>query len=203
MHFPTYRRIAATGSAVLAGTALALGSGIPANAWTQAASDEFVTPGESRSFEGPDGNSTVLSLGEPVIVTAEDIAHDSGLSLLAKAELTAAAAYAGVSSNHWSQFVTGAAYTQTQNGTFYYNGSRVWVSESYAGYRGSHACFTNYVVWPWSISNVAKSEWGGTSSRSMNCTWNVGQPGYLTTSWGMTATVYSNGTISGSGASRG
>jgi len=203
MHVPTSRRIRVTGFGLLAGSALMLCSGLPAHASTPQAAIDLIAPGESRVYESTDGNSTVLSLGEPVAVTAEDVARDSGLSPRAKAELTAAAAYAGVSSNHWSQFVTGAAYTQTQNGTFYYNGSRVWVSESYAGYRGSHTCLTNYVVWPWSISNIAKSEWGGTGSRSMNCTWNVGQPGYLTTSWGMTATVYSNGTISGAGATRG
>lgn len=67
----------------------------------------------------------------------------------------------------------------------------------------SHACFTNYVVAGWTISNVSKSDSGSTTARNLYCGWNVNQPAWITTSWSMTATVHTNGTISGAGATVG
>lgn len=150
--------------------------------------------------------TTGVSLGTPGSVTRAQVLADAGLSASQKSEILATASPNGtlaVSSNHWSQFVTGAVYTQTQNGTFYYNGSRVWVTQTYSGYTGSHACFTNYVVPPWGISNIAKSDSGSTTARNLYCGWNVDQAGIFTSSFSMTATVHTNGTISGAGATVG
>lgn len=214
------RRLAASAAAVAA-LALTLVGGLPAHADEPAALDR-ISSGESTSTSytdpgcvdalptGADSSvcdiTTTLSLGEPSAVTVADVLADDGLSASAKSEILATADARGVlavSSNHWSQFVTGAVYTNTQNGTFYYNGSRAWVTGTYLGYTGSHACFTNYVVPPWGISNIAKSDSGGTSFRNLYCGWNVDQAGLFTTSWSMTATVYSDGTISGGGATVG
>lgn len=183
----------------------------PANAVTATADAEgktnmiVVQPGESKTVMIPDGSiKMTLELGMPSTVTAAQISEDEGLSAMAKSELLAAAAANPIKSNHWSQFTTGGAYTQTQNGTFYYNGLRVWVTQPYSGYTGSHSCFTNYVVWPWAISNVSKSESGSTTTRNLKCGWNVKQPKILLTTYAeMTANLHSNGTISGFGGTVG
>ena len=165
-------------------------------------SPAVVTAGETAYAEAG-GYVTSASLDEPHLVSAMEVTGDAGLSKSQKSAILGAMAAAAVYSNHWSQFTTGGAYTQTQNGTFYYNGSRVWVTQSYSGYVGSQACFTNYVVAGWGISNISKSDTGGTSSRSLYCGWNVTQPVLITTYASMTATVNASGSISGFGATVG
>lgn len=150
--------------------------------------------------------TTGVSLGTPTTVTKADVVADEGLTDTQKAEILASAADKGrfaISSNRWSQFTTGVAYTQTQNGVFYYDGSRVWVTQNISGRQGSHTCFTNYVITGWGISNINKSDTGSSAARTLYCGWNVNQPAWVTTSWSMTATVRPNGTISGAGATIG
>jgi hypothetical protein len=144
-----------------------------------------------------------ISVGTPSTLTPKDAAAVTGLSSTDKASLLVAAAAGAVSSNHWSQFTTGAAYTRTQNGTFYYNGTRVWVTVTYDGYTGSHSCFTNYSV-EFNLTGLQCNESGSTTSRSMYSLWEVnpnGTPIYYDVS--MTAVLSKTGTISGYGATVG
>lgn len=141
-----------------------------------------------------------LEVGEAELVDVAAIKNDPNLTTVQRAELLDAAPRAAVRSARWSQFTTGGSYTQTQNGTFYWNGSKVWVTSSYAGYVGSHACFTNYAITGWAIHGTNTSDTGGNASRNLTCGWNVTQPMWFTHYVSMTAIVYSNGTISGFGA---
>ncbi len=196
--------------------ALAISSGLPA----QAANDSFST---ERIGAGQSSNSTVVAqdcidaglseqdctytvgveLGSAKSVTASEVMADSGLTTLQKVEILDSMRSASVSSNHWSQFTTGGTYTNTQNGTFYYNGSRVWVTQTYLGYTGSHQCFNNYAIPPSGISNISKSDTGSTSVRDMYCGWNVTNWGVISYFYSMTAQLYPNGTISGFGGTVG
>ena len=132
-------------------------------------------------------------------MTPKDAAGGYGIVVDRQGISAVAAAAGAVSSNHWSQFTTGAAYTRTQNGTFYYNGTRVWVTVTYDGYTGSHSCFTNYSV-EFNLTGLQCNESGSTTSRSMYSLWEVnpnGTPIYYDVS--MTAVLSKTGTISGYG----
>lgn len=147
---------------------LMLGTAFPAQAATpNGAGTAAIAAGQSNSVSFVDANcvaaqpagadtsvcsyTTGVTLGTPEAVTKADVLADKGLTSIQKSELLSTATPTGtlaVSSKHWPQFVTGGASTQTQNGTFYYNGARAWVTQSYLGYNGSQACFTNYVIPP-------------------------------------------------------
>jgi len=193
------------GTAATAGTAALLLAGMaaPASA-AEAPSPGVLSAGETQTVtDDASGLTTTIELGTPESTTAAAIKGDAGLSATAKSEILAADAVAAVSSNHWSQFTTGGAYTNTQNGTFYYDGSRVWVSETVQGTTGSHTCFSNYVAPGWTISNITTAESGSAAQRNLSCNWNVLQPVGVTTSASMTANLSANGTISGFGATVG
>lgn len=186
------------------GILLAAGIASPASAASSGVED-LVGPGESfTKTDRSTGLTTGVSLGKPATVTLDEITKDASLSRRDRTELLDAASRGAVRSNHWTQWTTGIAYTNTQDGTFYYNGSRVWVTQTYGGKRGSQRCFTNYVVSPYEISKIQKSDSGSTASRSLKCSWNVKQGVFpVTTSWSMTATVSKSGGISGLNASKG
>ncbi len=183
----------------------ALSAGYAAPAQASATPGGEIGPGQSVTEVDPEtGLETTLSLGQPDVVSTRDITDDESLSAKQKSELLQASTRGTVRSNHWSQFVTGIAYTNTQDGTFYYDGSRVWVTQTYAGKKGSHRCFSNYVISPYAITNISKSDSGSTTSRSLKCSWNVKQAGLpIVTSWSMTAVVSKAGGISGGGSSVG
>lgn len=162
-----------------------------------------VGAGRSRTITYPGGVATTLELGIPKKVGVSEVESDPGLTRGQKQEIedTAAVSKDALSSNHWSQFTIGGSYQQTQNGTFYYDGSRVWISQSYGGRQGSHVCFSNYHVTP--IENITVGENGGITFRRLTCDWDVAQPIGITTHASMTATVSKDGRISGFGATVG
>ena len=200
-----------TGMALAAVAAFSLAAPTMASAdgdTADAESEEILTtdvlaPGESDTVVFEDGTTMTLEVGPAEQVTAADIAADSSLTAAQQEELLEASAVAAVSSSHWSQFSSGITYTNTQNGTFYWNGSRVWVTQSYGGYTGTHRCFNNYTVTGWQIQNIEKSDSGSTTQRVLYCGWSVVQPTLITTGWSMTAYVNANGTVAGAGATKG
>lgn len=144
-----------------------------------------------------------VALGMPRTVSTSEILADKSLSASAKADLVAAAAAATVSSRNWSQFTTGAAYTVTHGGKFFYNGTRVWATVTYAGYTGSHNCVTNYAV-GFTIAQRACSESGSTTSRAMYNSWTVGvlvQGSPVSYDVSMTANLSKTGGVTGFGTS--
>ncbi|MDO4066327.1 hypothetical protein [Clavibacter michiganensis] len=192
-------------SAAVVGACIGLVSAVslvsPAQATGSQAST--VSAGQSRTIAYDGGVTTTMTLGLPARVSVNEVEADPGLTAGQKQEIESAAAISAdaLSSNHWSQFTNGGSYQQTQNGTFYYNGSRVWISQSYAGRQGSHLCFSNYHITP--IENITVGENGGITFRRLSCDWDVVQPIGITTHASMTATVSKDGRISGFGATVG
>lgn len=184
--------------ATVVGLVVGLLGASPASANVQLGS---IAPGESETTAISAEVEVTTTLGEPTLVTAADVQADARLTQDQKVELTAELARRAIYSNHYSQFTTGGAYTVTQNGTFYYNGTRVWVTVTYSGYTGSHSCFINYAVGV-TISNIVCSESGTTSRRDMYMGWTV-TIGGIQYGYSMTAKLYPDGTISGFGATVG
>lgn len=162
--------------AVAAASVLTLGSPTLAQAAPAAAQADSgeevvqtgqVAPGESQTVAFEDGTEMTVEVSEAELVTESDIRSDPNLTSTQRTELLGQVSARATTSAHWSQFQTGIAYTQTQNGIFYWNGSRVWVTQTYGGYTGSHRCFNNYSVAPWSVSNIGTSDSGSTSVRNL------------------------------------
>jgi len=135
------------------------------------------------------------SVSESKPVTAATIAADASLSTAEKAELQYIATSSTVRSKSYSNFITGLSYTVTQNGTFYYNGSRVWVTQTYLGRNGSQFCVANYAVPPWSVSNFSKSDTGSTTVRTVRCSFDVNQAGLIVTNRTLVAKPTSSGSV--------
>lgn len=146
--------------------------------------------------------TSTLTVEDSFVADAADI-NASALSDEDKAEILNRRARGAITAKHWSQFTTGAAYTRTHNGTFYYDGSRVWVTTQTSGYTGSHQCFTNYSV-GFNLTGTACNENGSTSARNLYSAWDVNPNGTpVVYNVSMTATVKANGTITGYGATVG
>ena len=203
--------------ALAAGTLLAGAAALPAGASTLAASETtYIVPecvqqvkaaiaaGTANGTSVEDCEVTTgASTGKAFVVTPADIKTSSTLSTSDKSSMLAASATAAITGKHWSQFTTGGAYTRTQNGTFYYNGSRVWVTVSYSGYTGSHNCFTNVSI-GFNLTGGSCNESGSTTSRSMYSDWTVNPNGtFIEYGVSMTAILDSGGGISGFGATVG
>jgi hypothetical protein len=143
--------------------------------------------------------TTVSTTTEAEVVTADQLRAETGLSAADKSSLLDAAARATIYSKHFSWFTTGGAYTVTHDGTFYYDGTRAWVTVPYSGYTGFHNCFTNYAA-GLSIANEACTDTGGTSSRTLYFQWRVTWivPPYTGLSYSVSNTgyVYADGTTS-------
>jgi hypothetical protein len=139
--------------------------------------------------------STQCTVSESKPVTAATIAADASLSTAEKAGLQYIATSSTVRSKSYSNFITGLSYTVTQNGTFYYNGSRVWVTQTYLGRNGSQFCVANYAVPPWSVSNFSKSDTGSTTVRTVRCSFDVNQAGLIVTNRTLVAKLTSSGSV--------
>ena len=107
------------------------------------------------------------------VVTASNLAQARAtMSASDYASLAAAAATSAVSSKTYSQKVDDGPDQTEQQGRFYYNGSRVWIS-TYDGYTGSHVCIVDfdYIPVTTTITNCVDS--GSTTNRTLQMYWNV------------------------------
>lgn len=109
--------------------------------------------------------------------------------------LAAAIRAGSVESRAYSQSLTGLAWTATQDGIFYFNGDRAWVSDTYLGYTGTHNCAVNYSV-GFSVSLQSCGESGDYTTRALNQSYYV-QPLNAPIGWsaGSTTHVYANGGV--------
>lgn len=85
------------------------------------------------------------------------------------AALTSAVTLGTVKSRTYIQTV-GSVMVESQNGTFYYDGTRVWVTESYRGFTGSHRCQVERAA----LALVALQncyETGSTASKKLSQQW--------------------------------
>lgn len=110
-------------------------------------------------------------LGQSRTTTFSDIASISTkLSSADRASLTAAVATGTVKSRGYSQKVNNLTDSETQSGTFYYDGSRVWVTSSYRGLAGSHRCTVDWSV-GYSVSLQGCYESGTTNVITLSQQW--------------------------------
>lgn len=84
--------------------------------------------------------------------------------------LVVAASAGTVHSRSYSQTINNITDEEKQYGTFYYDGSTVWVTDLYRGYRGSHHCVVNWQV-GYSVSLQSCDESGSTSRKYVWMTW--------------------------------
>lgn len=176
-------------AASLAAAALILGSATAANASptisnttisstiTSTACIRAIVAAQSRGAEG-------LSVGVCTVETttrtgAETKVRASKLSDLQSnfsadefKSISLAAAAGTVKSKSYSQTINQITDQETQKGTFYYNGTRVWVTTAYSGYTGTHFCNVDYSA-GYSITNTACSDSGSSTSRKLQMNWNV------------------------------
>jgi hypothetical protein len=109
------------------------------------------------------------------VVTASTLAQaSSALSASDYASLVAAAATSTVHSRTYSQKITDSYDQMEQQGRFYYNGTRVWVTTTYDGYKGSHTCINDYSIIPLGVGTVTNCvELGSTTNQTLEIFWNV------------------------------
>jgi hypothetical protein len=143
---------------------------------------------------------TTTTAGEPYVVSVEE-AKAADLPAEEKDRLVAAAAAQAVTGRHYSQFTNGAAYSHTQNGTWYFDGTYSWVTQARYGFTGSHSCFTNYSV-NVTVTGVSCSDTGTETERYVEDQYQV-QAGIVTYGYSMKATLFADGNISGFGATTG
>jgi hypothetical protein len=111
------------------------------------------------------------NLGASHVVTIHElqsvISNLSGSDYLA---LKAAVVAGTVKSRAYSQAINNGTDSETQNGTFYYDGVRAWVTSSYRGVAGSHRCAVNWTV-GYSVALQGCFESGSTSERVLSQQW--------------------------------
>jgi hypothetical protein len=126
----------------------------------------------SRSIDDCASKVVVETSAATPVSLADLDAAKSTMSASEYASLTAAVHASAVYSKSYSQTIYAISDQMKQYGTFYYNGSTVWVTSIYSGYKGTHYCTVPYAV-GYSISNNACSDSGSTSTRTLTMIWNV------------------------------
>jgi hypothetical protein len=108
------------------------------------------------------------------VVTASSLAKaQTAMSASDYASLAAAAATSTVHSKTYSQTIADAYDQVEQQGRFYYNGSRVWIS-TYDGYTGTHVCIVDYSIEPLGTATISDClQSGSTTNRTLQIYWNV------------------------------
>lgn len=71
----------------------------------------------------------------------------------------------------YSQQMNNITDSETQYGTFYYDGSHAWVTSTYRGYKGSHFCKVDWAG-AYAVTSRGCSESGSTSQRNLTAHWN-------------------------------
>lgn len=84
--------------------------------------------------------------------------------------LKSAVASGTVKSRAYSQSINNLTDSETQNGTFYYDGVRAWVTTPYRGVVGSHRCYVNWAV-GYALALQGCFESGSTSERVLSQQW--------------------------------
>lgn len=125
---------------------------------------------------------------DAIKVPALGQAELEGVAAAERPSLRSAVAAGSVRSKRYSQVLTGAAWTATQSGTFYFDGQRVWVGSTYRSRTGSHHCNVNYSAgFGLSLQNCSES--GSNTQRSMYQSWYV-SPLKIGVGWTAGSTVH-------------
>lgn len=119
-------------------------------------------------------SSAVLSVSAPQPVTTADAeAEKSSLSPQGFSTLMDAVADGGVQKSEYSQQMNNITDAETQHGTFYYDGNKVWVTDDYNGFKSTHICAVNWNV-GYSVDIVDCGDSGSQTQRDVNATWAFG-----------------------------
>lgn len=130
--------------------------------------------------------------------TASIQAAQTSLNASDYRSLVAAVSLGAVKQKAYSQTISQITDQETQRGTFFYDGSTAWVTQSYRGHSGTHSCNADYAI-GYSVSSTACSDSGSTSSRKLQMNWNISlglKGGPIAWSESYTMHVNSAGTIS-------
>jgi hypothetical protein len=112
-----------------------------------------------------------LKASAPRSVSLQDIAKVKGrMSATDYQTLTAATMAGTVRSKSYSQSKNNITDGESQFGTFYYDGARVWVTQSYRGIRGTHHCKVDWAV-GYVVDLKECSESGSLSQRNLWAKW--------------------------------
>jgi len=104
-------------------------------------------------------------------MTAADIEGAKGsLSANDFESLSKAVAAGTVKSRFYLQQMNHITDSETQSGTFYYDGSRAWVTSTYRGFTGSHRCMIDWAV-GFGVSPQNCYESGSSSERVLSQQW--------------------------------
>jgi hypothetical protein len=118
--------------------------------------------------------SVVTTYGDPEVADIADIADISTARLkISKsdfAHLRAAAVLGTLRSRTYSQQRNNITDSETQSGTFYYDGTRAWVATSYRGVSGSHRCSLDWAA-GYSVALQGCFDTGSTSQRTIAQQW--------------------------------
>lgn len=125
--------------------------------------DRLAAAGRPRLSLQSCSETVTTTVGDPQAVTAAQVASRAN----APAALLAAVNAGTVHSRSFKQTISQITDQETQSGYFYYDGSRVWVTSSYRGYRGWHSCIVNYAV-GYSIDVQSCSDSGIASSNTLH-----------------------------------
>jgi hypothetical protein len=116
-------------------------------------------------------STVTLSESPEETVTAADLAQArQTLSSTKFAQLQTAAAAGTVKKKNYSQGFNNITDKQSQSGTFYYDGSRAWVTQTYRGHQGTHHCEVNWSV-GYVVEEKACSESGTNAQRDLYVKW--------------------------------
>lgn len=114
--------------------------------------------------------STLTASAPRTVGVAEVQAVKASLNPEAYRTLLVAAVAGTVRSKAYSQSQNNITDQETQSGTFYYDGARVWVTTAYRGYTGTHRCVVNWAV-GYGVSLEACNEGGTTTQRNLYQSW--------------------------------
>jgi hypothetical protein len=113
----------------------------------------------------------VTSYSDAKKISVSDVQHLKGSLSASDYDSLSKAAVAGtVRSRFYLQQVNHITDSETQSGTFYYDGVRAWVTNTYRGMTGSHLCMIDWAV-GFGVTPQNCYESGSTSMRILSQQW--------------------------------
>lgn len=119
--------------------------------------------GKIPAIETSDCTATVKTQTSAAMVPDEEVVINSigGMSAADQADINASLNAGTIRSRNWTQTTYGSNYSQAHGGLYFYDGSRAWSQTTYRNRKGSHQCYTNYVVLAGITSDYCDDSWNG------------------------------------------
>lgn len=165
------------------------------NADCLAAVDQAIAGGNTAISTDVCVRTETITASAAETVTVSDLAEAKrSLPAAEYKSLSAAVAAGAVQRKSYHHVIINVTDQENQQGYFYFNQSRAWVTSTYLGYTGSHICIIDYAVGI-TVSVNSCSESGSTSRRTVTQAynfnlggigWSEGYNMYLTATGGIT-----------------